>query len=39
MIRPIMRDVMFLKQKSEPAGKEDRQTAMDLLDTLKALGI
>ncbi len=36
MIRPIMRDVMFLKQKSEPAGKEDRQTAMDLLDTLKA---
>ena len=27
---------MFLKQKSEPAGKEDRQTAMDLLDTLKA---
>lgn len=36
MIRPIMRDVMFLKQKSEPAGKEDKQTAIDLLDTLKA---
>lgn len=36
MIRPIMKDVMFLSQKSEPATEEDRQVAVDLLDTLKA---
>lgn len=36
MIRPIMRDVMFLAQKSEAASPADRQTAVDLLDTLKA---
>lgn len=36
MVKTIVRDVLFLGQKSEPAGKEDKQTAMDLLDTLRA---
>ena len=36
MIRPIMRDVLFLNQKSEPATKEDMQVVRDLLDTLQA---
>ena len=36
MVKTIVRDVLFLVQKSEPAGKEDKQTAMDLLDTLRA---
>ena len=36
MVKPIIRDVFFLNQKSEPAMKEDIQTAVDLLDTLKA---
>ena len=36
MVKPIMRDVFFLNQKSEPAMKEGIQTAVDLLDTLKA---
>ena len=36
MIKPIMRDVLFLGQKSEPATKEDIQTGRDLQDTLKA---
>ncbi|MEE8886559.1 MAG: peptide deformylase [Eubacteriales bacterium] len=36
MIRDINRDPIFLSQKSEPAGKEDLQTARDLLDTLQA---
>ena len=36
MVKPIMRDVFLLNQKSEPAMKEDIQTAVDLLDTLKA---
>ena len=36
MVRPIMKDVFFLNQKSEPAYKTDKQTAQDLLDTLKA---
>ena len=36
MVKPIMRDIFFLNQKSEPAMKEDIQTAVDLLDTLKA---
>ena len=36
MVKPIMRDVFFLNKKSEPAMKEDIQTAVDLLDTLKA---
>ena len=36
MIQPIMKDVLFLTQKSEPAKRYDRQAAVDLLDTLKA---
>ena len=36
MIKPIMRDVLFLNQKSEPATKEDMQVVRDLLDTLQA---
>ena len=36
MVKPIMRDVLFLGQKSEQAGKEDIGIAMDLLDTLRA---
>lgn len=36
MIRPIVRDQFFLGQKSQPAGKEDRDVARDLRDTLAA---
>ena len=36
MVRPIMRDVFFLAQKSEPAKAEDAQVVQDLLDTLQA---
>ena len=36
MIRPIMRDVFFLSQKSAPATKNDLQIGIDLQDTLKA---
>ena len=36
MIRPIMKNVMFLAQKSEPATPDDIQIVRDLLDTLKA---
>ena len=38
MIRPIVKDVVFLGQKSEMAVncEEDLQTAQDLMDTLKA---
>lgn len=36
MVRPIMRDPLFLAQKSEPATEADRQVVKDLLDTLKA---
>ena len=36
MIRPIVRDPIFLARKSVPAGAEDAETALDLLDTLKA---
>lgn len=31
-----MRDLFFLRQRSEKATEADRQTAIDLLDTLKA---
>lgn len=34
MIRPIMKDPIFLAQKSVPATSEDLSTAQDLLDTL-----
>lgn len=36
MIRPIMRDVMFLSQPSQKATREDSAVITDLLDTLRA---
>ena len=36
MIQPIMKDPIFLAQKSAPATKEDLQVAQDLLDALTA---
>lgn len=36
MIRTIMRDPMFLAQKSENAMEADAQVVTDLLDTLRA---
>lgn len=36
MVKPIMKDVFFLSQKSELATKEDMQVVQELLDTLKA---
>ena len=36
MIRPIVRDVLFLGQKSVPATKADLPVAQDLQDTLNA---
>lgn len=36
MIRKIIRDPVFLAQKSEPATESDVSAASDLLDTLKA---
>lgn len=35
MIQPIMKDILFLGQKSEAATADDLQVAEDLLDTLK----
>ena len=36
MIKQIVRDIIFLGQKSEPATQADIQVALDLQDTLKA---
>ena len=36
MIRPIVRDIIFLGQKSEEAKKQDVSVGQDLQDTLKA---
>ena len=36
MIHPIMRDPLFLAQKSSPATEADRETVTDLADTLRA---
>ena len=36
MVKELMHDPIFLAQKSTAAGKEDLQTATDLLDTLIA---
>ena len=36
MVKPIIRDVLFLGRKSADAGADDLQTAQDLLDTLRA---
>ena len=35
MIRPIMKDPIFLARPSAPAGAEDLETARDLLETLE----
>ena len=36
MVRPIVKDPVFLGRRSEPAGPEDRLLAADLLETLQA---
>lgn len=36
MVKPIMKDIFFLGQKSEPATKADLQVGRDLMDTLAA---
>lgn len=36
MIKPIVRDILFLSRKSEKATKEDVKIIQDLQDTLKA---
>lgn len=36
MIRPICKDILFLRQKAEQATKDDMNVVQDLLDTLKA---
>ena len=36
MVKPIVRDVLFLGQKSVPATKDDLQIGRDLMDTLRA---
>ena len=36
MVKQIVRDVFFLRQKSEPATKADIQVGVDLQDTLRA---
>lgn len=36
MVRPIMKDVLFLGRKASPATKADIPVADDLLDTLRA---
>ena len=35
MVKPIVRDVFFLGQKSTPATKDDLQVGRDLMDTLR----
>lgn len=36
MIKPIIKDVMFLAQKSEDAKESDKEVIIDLIDTLKS---
>ena len=36
MVKQIVRDPIFLQQKSEPATEEDKEIITDLTDTLKA---
>ena len=36
MIKPIVKDILFLGQKSEPATKDDVEVIDDLVDTLRA---
>ena len=35
MIKPIVKDIVFLGQKSEPATKDDIAVIDDLIDTLR----
>ena len=35
MVKQIVRDPLFLRHKSEPATKEDKQVITDLMDTLR----
>ncbi|MDO4315857.1 MAG: peptide deformylase [Oscillospiraceae bacterium] len=36
MVRPVVTDIFSLNRKAAPAGREDLETARDLLDTLAA---
>ena len=36
MVKQIVRDPLFLQQRSEPATEADKQVIVDLMDTLKA---
>lgn len=36
MVKTIVKDPLFLAQKSEPATEADKQVITDLLDTLRA---
>ncbi len=36
MVKPIVHDMFFLRQKSEPATRADKQVIQDLVDTLQA---
>ena len=36
MVQPIVKDTIFLSQKSEDATEADKQVVIDLMDTLKA---
>ena len=36
MIKPIVKDIFFLRRKAETATREDIQVGIDLLDTLRA---
>ncbi len=36
MVKQIVKDPLFLQQKSEPATEEDKQVIVDLVDTLNA---
>ena len=37
MVKDIVRDPMFLQQKSEPATEADKQVIQDLLDSRKEI--
>ena len=36
MVKPIVKDTIFLSQKSEDATESDKQVVIDLMDTLRA---
>jgi hypothetical protein len=38
MVKQIVRDPLFLQQKSEPATKADAQVVVDLMDTESGMG-